>query len=140
MKFSTFTVLLCSVAASFAQQVIVSPTPGQVISTNTAFNLTYVTQRSGGFEESSISIDVVISDINLSFPFPGGLPISGLTPTGTTADGSSVYSTFVNPIVIDGNAVGNRTISVVEYFNAAGGNPGLDVVFVPVTFADIPPA
>ncbi|KAF8198671.1 hypothetical protein K438DRAFT_1966638 [Mycena galopus ATCC 62051] len=135
MKFSTaLTVLLASVTASFAQQVIVSPTPGQVISTDTAFNLTYVTQRSGGFEESSVKIDVVISEINASFPFPGGLPISSLTPTSTAADGSSIYSTLTNPIVIDGAAPGNRLVAVVEYFNQAGGEPGLDVVFVPVTF------
>ncbi|KAJ6566120.1 hypothetical protein B0H19DRAFT_1257395 [Mycena capillaripes] len=135
MKFcATFTVLLTSVAASFAQQVIVSPTPGQVISSQRAFNLTYVTQRSGGFEENSIKIDVVISEIDASFPFPGGLPISDLTPTSTAVDGSAIYSTFVNPIVLDGPAPGNRTVAVVEYYNAAGGNPGLDVVFVPVTF------
>ncbi|KAF7347123.1 hypothetical protein MVEN_01466500 [Mycena venus] len=132
--FTTLTVLLASVTASFAQQVIVSPTSGQVINSNTAFNLTYVSQRSGGFRESSIKIDVVISEIDASFPFPGGLPISDLTPTSTAADGSSIYSTLVNPIVLDGGAPGNRLVAVVEYFNAAGGNPGLDAVFVPVTF------
>ncbi|KAJ7099776.1 hypothetical protein C8R44DRAFT_810297 [Mycena epipterygia] len=135
MKFSaTFTVLLASVTASFAQQVIVSPTPEQVISSQKAFNLTYVSQRSGGFEENSIKIDVVISDINASFPFPGGLPISDLTPTGSAVDGSAIYSTLVNPIVLDGGAPGNRLVAVVEYYNAAGGEPGLDVLFVPVTF------
>ncbi|KAJ7249753.1 hypothetical protein B0H12DRAFT_1121614 [Mycena haematopus] len=135
MKFSTtLTFLFASATASFAQQVIVSPTAGEVISTQKPFNVTYVTQRSGGFEESSIKIDVVISNRGASAPFPGGLPISDLTPSGTTADGSSVYSTWVNPIVLDGDAVGNRIISVIEYYNAAGGEPGLDVVSVPVTF------
>ncbi|KAJ7729837.1 hypothetical protein DFH07DRAFT_969358 [Mycena maculata] len=85
---------------------------------------------------SSFSIAVVISDLNLAFPFPGSLPISGLWLTVTTADGSSVYFTFVNSVALDGSAVGNHTISVFEYYNAAGGNSGLDVVFVPVTFVD----
>ncbi|KAF8151104.1 hypothetical protein K438DRAFT_1988372 [Mycena galopus ATCC 62051] len=125
MKFSTtLTVLLASVTASFAQQVIVSPTPGQVISTHTA-----VSRRA-----DLVKIDVVISEINASFPFPGGLPIGGLTPTSIATDGSSIYSTLTNPIVIDGAAPGNRLVAVVEYFNQAGGEPGLDVVFVPVTF------
>ncbi|KAJ6460200.1 hypothetical protein C8R45DRAFT_1221092 [Mycena sanguinolenta] len=142
MKLSTtFTVFLASLTASFAQQVIVSPTPGEVINSNKAFNLTYVTQRSGGFEESSIKIDVVIGDRDASFPFPGAWAINDLPPTGTAADGSSIYSTLVNPVVIDsGGAPGNRSVAVIEYYNSAGGNQGVDVLWVPVTFVDIPPA
>ncbi|KAJ7609943.1 hypothetical protein FB45DRAFT_340640 [Roridomyces roridus] len=136
---TTFAVLAAVLTGSLAQQTIVSPTAGQTISINKAFNLTYVTQRSGGFEENSIKIDVVISNKDATFPFPGGLPFSDLTPTGTAADGSSIYSAFANPIVLDGDAVGDRLVAVVEYFNGAGGEPGLDVVFVPVTFVDSPP-
>ncbi|KAJ7439629.1 hypothetical protein B0H11DRAFT_2293410 [Mycena galericulata] len=135
MQFSTtFAVLLAAVTSACAQQVIVIPTAGEVITTTRAFNLTYVTQRSGIFEGGSTSIDVVISDASASSPFPGALAIQGLTPTGTTADGSSVYSTFVNPVVLDGDAAGKRIISVVEYYSA--GNQGLDVTSVAVTFTD----
>ncbi|KAJ7501926.1 hypothetical protein B0H11DRAFT_1954637 [Mycena galericulata] len=135
MQFSTtLAVLLSAVTAACAQQVIVSPTAGEVVTTSRAFNLTYVTQRSGVFEGGSASIDVVISDRAAASPFPGALAIQGLTPSGTTADGSSVYTTFVNPVTLDGDAAGARTISVVEYYSA--GNQGLAVTSVAVTFTD----
>ncbi|KAJ6479498.1 hypothetical protein C8R47DRAFT_1137070, partial [Mycena vitilis] len=136
MKFSTtFLFLFSSITASLAQQAIVSPTSGEVINAEAApFNLTYTSQRSTGFRESSIKIDVVISDVGASFPFPGALAISDLAPTGTAADGTAIYSTLVNPVVLDSPTAGNRTVSVVEYYNSAGGNPGMDVLTVPVIF------
>ncbi|KAJ7443186.1 hypothetical protein B0H11DRAFT_469286 [Mycena galericulata] len=133
MKFSTATLATLFAAATFAfGQVIVTPTPGQVLSASEPFNLTYASQRY--FKESSVKISVVTAPA--AGTFPGGAPVLDLLPTShDPVDTAAIYSVQVNPITLyNGPQTGNHTVYVIETYNAFGGLPGIDVLGVPVTF------
>ncbi|KAJ6462086.1 hypothetical protein C8R45DRAFT_1108288 [Mycena sanguinolenta] len=118
-------------ATSVCAQTVITPTPGQVLSVSEPFNLTYASQRIA--KESSNKIDVVIS--SLGGGFPGAAPVRNLAPTSAAPDTSAIYSVMVDPIALYcGGVAGNRTIYVLEDYNAFGGLPGLDQIAVPVTF------
>ncbi|KAJ7089097.1 hypothetical protein C8R44DRAFT_958248 [Mycena epipterygia] len=133
MRFSLIAAtLLVAFNAAVGQQVVVSPTPGQVIPLSQPFNLTYDSGRF--FEENSVKIDVVISPADGSFP--GSAPVEDLLPTSRSpADSSAIYS-----VLVDGNtrnlgpATGNHTVYIIEKYVAFGGLPSIDVFSVPVVF------
>ncbi|KAJ6514849.1 hypothetical protein C8R47DRAFT_1313279 [Mycena vitilis] len=134
MKISAGTIAVLFAAASGAlAQTIVSPTPGQVLPTGKAFNLTFASQRY--FEESSLKISVVTTPSGGSFP--GGAPVLDLAPTSRDPrDGSAIYSVEVQAVnLYSSPASGNHTVYIIETYNAFGGLPGIDVLSVPVTFA-----
>ncbi|KAJ7090734.1 hypothetical protein B0H15DRAFT_930245 [Mycena belliarum] len=132
MKFSTTLFALLSATTSALGAAIVSPTAGQVLSASQPFNLTFASQRY--FKESSNKIDVVISQTDGSFP--GALVVRDMLKTSSDSrDGSSIYSVMVTPQALCcGGVEGNRTLYVLEDYNAFGGNPGLDMLSIPVTF------
>ncbi|KAJ7303121.1 hypothetical protein B0H14DRAFT_2700395 [Mycena olivaceomarginata] len=131
MQFTAATFALLATATSVCAQTVITPTPGQVLSASEPFNLTFASQRI--FKESSNKIDVVIS--SLGGGFPGAAPVRDLAPTAFASDTSAIYSVMVNPIALCcGGVAGNRTIYVLEDYNAFGGLPGLDEIAVPVTF------
>ncbi|KAJ7450203.1 hypothetical protein FB451DRAFT_1286423 [Mycena latifolia] len=134
MKFtiSLAAVLTAAISSSALAAVIITPTPGQLLSSSEPFNLTFASQRI--FKESSNKIDVVISLIGGDFP--GTLPVRDMVSNGQDpVDGSAIYSVMVDPITLCcGGAAGNRTVYVLEDYNAFGGLPGMDMIAVPVTF------
>ncbi|KAF8214269.1 hypothetical protein K438DRAFT_1956354 [Mycena galopus ATCC 62051] len=125
---------------SVVGQVIVSPTPGQVLPANevrtihnpNVDNLTYASH--GYFKESSVKISVVTAPVGGTFP--GGAPVLDLAPTGYDPhDTSAIYSVIVEPITLYyRDTTGNHTVYVIETYNAFGGLPGIDMLAVPVTF------
>ncbi|KAJ7032882.1 hypothetical protein C8F04DRAFT_639491 [Mycena alexandri] len=133
MKFSacTFAILWAAATTAFGQ-IVISPTPGQVLSASEPFNLTFASQRY--FKESSIKISVVTAPAGGAFP--GGAPVLDLAPTShSSVDTSAIYSVLVTPITLyQGPATGNHTVYVIETYNAFGGLPGIDMFAVPVIF------
>ncbi|KAJ6566078.1 hypothetical protein B0H19DRAFT_1136862 [Mycena capillaripes] len=149
MQFTPATFALLATVTSVCAQTVITPTPGQVLSASEVrrvasssffsfdsgaiqpFNLTFASQRI--FKESSNKIDVIIS--SLGGGFPGAAPVRDLAPTAFASDTSAIYSVIINPIALCcGGVAGNRTIYVLEDYNAFGGLPGLDEIAVPVTF------
>ncbi|KAJ7723085.1 hypothetical protein B0H16DRAFT_1699113 [Mycena metata] len=133
MKFTACTfAVLCAAATSAFGQVVISPTPGQVLSATEPFNLTFASERY--FKESSIKISVVTAPAGGSFP--GGAPVLDLAPTShSPVDTSAIYSVLVAPITLyEGPQTGNHTVYVIETYNAFGGLPGIDLFAVPVIF------
>ncbi|KAJ6572796.1 hypothetical protein DFH09DRAFT_1312573 [Mycena vulgaris] len=132
MKFTPTLVALLTASTSAFAAVVITPTPGQELSSSEPFNLTFASQRI--FKESSNKIDVVISLIGGDFP--GTAPVRDLVATSSDPrDGSAIYSVMVDPITLCcGGAAGNRTVYVIEDYNAFGGLPGIDMFAVPVTF------
>ncbi|KAJ7862825.1 hypothetical protein B0H13DRAFT_1899898 [Mycena leptocephala] len=148
MRFSTTTILFSAV--SVFGQTVITPTPGQVLTANQVrfitkrgdggpdvnrdsqpFNLTFASQRY--FKESSLKISVVTAPIGGAFP--GGAPVIDLAPTSYDSRDSAIYSVMVNPITLySGDPTGNHTVYVIETYSAFGGNPGIDMFAVPVTF------
>ncbi|KAJ6550076.1 hypothetical protein B0H19DRAFT_1073964 [Mycena capillaripes] len=133
MKYSTATLTTLFTAAAFVcGQTVISPTPGQVLSVNQPFNLTYASQRF--FKETSLKISVVTAPNGGTFP--GGAPVIDLAPTSfDPLDTSAIYSILVSPITLNnGPTTGNHTVHVIETYNAFGGLSGIDMLSVPVTF------
>ncbi|KAJ7504958.1 hypothetical protein B0H11DRAFT_1980001 [Mycena galericulata] len=130
MKFSiaTLTTVFAAATSAFGQ-VIVSPTPGQVLSASEPFNLTYASGRY--FEESSVKISVVTAPAGGTFP--GGAPVIDLLPTSYDSYTAAVYSTLVSPITLYyGPQTGNHTVYVIEVYNAFGVRFSVDpLVFSP---------
>ncbi|KAJ7698368.1 hypothetical protein B0H17DRAFT_1196937 [Mycena rosella] len=96
------------------------------------FNLTFASQRI--FKESSNNIDVLISQIGGGFPTAA--PVRNMLANGNDPrSGSAIYSVMIDPIALCcGGPPGNRTVYVLEDYNAFGGLPGMDMLGVPVTF------
>ncbi|KAK6969481.1 hypothetical protein R3P38DRAFT_2814305 [Favolaschia claudopus] len=133
MKFSlaTSAALFAAVTSAFGA-MIVSPTLGQVLPANTAFNLTYASQRY--FKESSLKITVVTAGVDGGFP--AATPVQDLEPTSYDPENTSAnYYAEVFPITLyNGQATGNHTIYVIESYAAYGGSSAVQMLSVPVTF------